>query len=213
MLTDRQHFLLRRLHSICGIFPIGVFLIEHLVSNSFITDGPAAYTSYILFLWGMPFLPVVELGMIGIPLAFHSLYGVVIALAGRPNNLQYTYMRNWMYTLQRVTGFVAFAFIAWHVFTLRGFGIHSQYEAHEFYLVLQKTFQQPIMFAFYVIGLASTVFHFANGISTFLISWGITVSARSQRLAGYACLGLGLVLFFLGMNPMIHLVRTAVSHA
>ncbi|HYE77741.1 MAG TPA: hypothetical protein VEI97_07130, partial [bacterium] len=36
-----------------------------------------------------------------------------------------------------------------------------------------------------------------------LISWGITVSARAQRLSGYACAGIGAVLLALALNSLL----------
>ena len=36
---DRHHYLLRRLHSLTGIMPIGMFLVMHLTTNSSIVWG------------------------------------------------------------------------------------------------------------------------------------------------------------------------------
>ena len=36
---DKHHFVLRRLHSLTGIVPIGLFLIAHLTTNSTIVWG------------------------------------------------------------------------------------------------------------------------------------------------------------------------------
>ena len=41
------------------------------------------------------------------------------------------------------------------------------------------------MFAFYLVGIISAIFHFANGLWSFLVSWGITVSPRSQVISTY----------------------------
>ena len=49
-------FLLRRLHSLSGIIPIGLFLIEHFVSNAFATNGPEAYTQQVKLLSSFPFV-------------------------------------------------------------------------------------------------------------------------------------------------------------
>ena len=38
----------------------------------------------------------------------------------------------------------------------------------------------------------SIVFHFANGLWTAAITWGLTVSATAQTRWGYACFGLGM---------------------
>ena len=41
----------------------------------------------------------------------------------------------------------------------------------------------PVMFTFYVIGIVSATFHFCNGMWSFLVSWGITVGPRAQRIS------------------------------
>ena len=59
-----SHFYLRRLHSLSGIFPMGVFLLEHFFGNAFATRGPEAYNRYVEFLLGMPYLPALEIGLV-----------------------------------------------------------------------------------------------------------------------------------------------------
>src|ERR1700753_3547538 len=76
-------FLLRKLHSLSGIIPIGAFLIEHILSNFEALKGPAAYAAQVKFLNSLPLVRVLEWGFIFLPLAFHALYGVYIAVRGR----------------------------------------------------------------------------------------------------------------------------------
>ena len=40
-------FILRKLHSLLGIIPIGAFLLEHLLSNFEALKGPAAYGAQV----------------------------------------------------------------------------------------------------------------------------------------------------------------------
>ncbi|MCU1298843.1 MAG: succinate dehydrogenase subunit, partial [Acidobacteriaceae bacterium] len=75
-------FWLRRLHSFSGIIPIGVFLIEHFISNAFATKGPAAYTKQVEFLSSFPFVVGLELFGIWLPILYHSLYGFYIWFRG-----------------------------------------------------------------------------------------------------------------------------------
>src|ERR1051326_5020777 len=65
-------FLLRRLHSLSGIVPIGAFLLEHFISNAFATNGPWAYRDQVKFLTGLPFVLVLEIVGIYIPLLYHE---------------------------------------------------------------------------------------------------------------------------------------------
>ena len=49
-------FLLRRLHSLSGIVPIGLFLLEHFISNAEAFKGAEAYGAQVKFLNILPFV-------------------------------------------------------------------------------------------------------------------------------------------------------------
>ena len=44
MAKDRE-FLNRRLHSLLGIIPVGLFVAEHLIVNHFATGGASAFNA------------------------------------------------------------------------------------------------------------------------------------------------------------------------
>ena len=46
---EGHSFLLRKLHSLTGIIPIGAFLVEHIVSNFEAVNGPLAYAQQVKF--------------------------------------------------------------------------------------------------------------------------------------------------------------------
>ena len=55
-------FVLRRLHSLTGIIPVGAFLFEHiLISNSTAITGPEAYARQVSFLANLPLVFFLEL--------------------------------------------------------------------------------------------------------------------------------------------------------
>lgn len=63
--------------------------------------------------------------------------------------------------------------------------------------VVRETFKMPIMIAIYTILVLSACYHGLNGLWTFMISWGITLSQRSQKGMLVLCYGLmGIVTFF-----------------
>lgn len=117
-------FLLRRLHSLSGIIPVGAFLFEHIViSNSTAISGPEAYAKQVSFLGGLPLVFFLELFGIWLPILFHGLYGFYIWYRGDGNTAEYPWSGNWMYTVQRWTGGIVFAYIVWHTYTMRFSGI------------------------------------------------------------------------------------------
>jgi len=102
-------FVLRKLHQLSGIVPLGVFLLEHFYTNSKALTGPGDFNNAVKDLQSIPYILFVEIGGIFIPLVYHAVYGLVITMEARPNNLAYPYARNWFYTIQRITGIVLFS--------------------------------------------------------------------------------------------------------
>lgn len=184
------HFLKRRIHSLLGIVPIGVFLLEHIYTNSksLAPDGVAVYNGAIKSFYEIPFLVLIEIVFIYLPILFHAGYGLAILYQGKSNITSSGYEANIRYTLQRITGMIALVFIGYHVYATR---LTSYFTGAPMeYLWMVRMFETPWKIWFYLAGSIAVCFHFANGIWTFLIVWGITISKYSQRIALYACLSL-----------------------
>ena len=223
-LLQRHHFLLRRLHSLSGILPIGVFLIAHLVTNSSlawgglarrargegagesIADGGIAYFAHEVT-WintQVPHLLLIEITL-WLSIAFHAVLGFYYATTGRGNATRYAYQDNWRYTLQRWSGYLGVLFILYHVATLRwgwtwlvpgGTQWSHHFAASTLAAALQGSPEgwTPAgigVSLFYFAGITLLVYHFANGLWTAAITWGLTVSSPAQRRWGVVCLGLG----------------------
>ena len=101
MTADERHWLLRRLHSLSGIIPIGGFLFFHLFENAFVLKGGAMWWKETEFTRNIPFQIAVEAMVLWIPILYHAIYGLVITATAQPND--YPYERNYQYTLQRIT--------------------------------------------------------------------------------------------------------------
>jgi succinate dehydrogenase / fumarate reductase cytochrome b subunit len=206
-------FLLRKLHQLSGIVPLGVFLLEHFYTNSKALSGARDFNEAVGDLQSIPYIVFVEVIGIFIPLIYHAVYGLVITWEARPNNLAYPYPRNWFYTIQRVTGLILFFFIAFHVLNFRfGLipGLNERSVAHypgEAYDIVSREMAMPVIFVVYLIGVISTVWHLANGLWLFAVDWGIVIGERAQRYTGYACIAFGLLLLAVGVNAQVAFVR------
>ena len=206
-------FILRKLHQLSGIVPLGLFILEHFYTNSKALAGAAHFNEAVKDLQAIPYIVLVETAGIFIPLIYHAVYGIVITIEARPNNLHYPYPRNWFYLVQRITGVVLFLFITFHLLHFR-FGVfpglntfsvaHNPERAFE---IVAGDLRIVPIFLLYLVGITATVWHFANGIWLFLVDWGITIGERAQRLAGYACLGFGVVLLLVGINAAVAFIR------
>ena len=206
-------FVLRKLHQLSGIMPLGFFLLEHFYTNSKALTGPAGFNSAVKDLQSLPYILFVEIGGIFIPLIYHAVYGLVITVEARPNNLHYPYARNWFYTIQRVTGVILFFFITFHVLNFR-FGLipglntmSVATHADQSFSIVHNEFVRPWIFVIYLIGITATVWHLANGIWLFLVDWGITIGERAQRLTGYACIAFGVFLLAVGINAAVAFIH------
>jgi succinate dehydrogenase / fumarate reductase, cytochrome b subunit len=206
-------FVLRKLHQLSGIVPLGIFVLEHFYTNSKALNGAAAFNDAVKDLQAIPYILFIEIGGIFIPLIYHAVYGLVVTIEARPNNLAYPYPRNWFYLIQRITGVILFFFIAFHVLNFRfGMipGLNDVSVAHEpgrAFEIVSKEFHMVSIFLVYMVGITATVWHLANGIWLFMVDWGITIGERAQRFAGYACIGFGVVLLLVGINAAVAFIR------
>lgn len=202
-MAQNREFGNRRLHSLLGVIPVGLFLIEHLLVNFMATRGPESFNTAAKFLEELPFRIALEVFIIFLPLIFHAVYGVYIAFTAKNNAGRYGYFRNWMFVLQRVSGIVTLVFVIWHVWSTR---IQAALGAEVNFDMMADILSSPFMVAFYVIGIVSTTFHFANGLWSFAVSWGLTVTPKSQRISTYVTLIVFVLLTYVGVSAIFAFV-------
>ena len=199
-----NNFLLRKIHSLLGIVPIGAFLIEHLITNSYAKQGADVYNEKIEWIQNLPYLLGLEIGLIFVPILLHVGLGFVYLWGWKDNSKQYRYQRNFMYMLQRITGIITFIFVVYHVWEFRIETVLEDIPVN-FDLVAQEMRSQSSLW-FYVIGISSTIYHFSNGIWSFLIHWGITIGPRAQKISGFICAGIGFTLLYIGLDALFAFV-------
>ncbi len=209
----RNDFLIRRLHSLSGLVPVGGFMVVHLLANASVLESPAAFQSNVYKIHSLgSLLPVVEWAFIFVPILFHAIIGMVIVAGGMPNSNQYRYAANYRYTLQRATGMLAFVFIMLHVFHMHGWFhadvwlenvVHplggAQFKPYNAASSGGLALQSYVWVAVYVVGVLSCVYHLANGLWTMGITWGVWTSAKAQARASVVCSVLGLLLAVVSM--------------
>ena len=230
---EQNHFLIRRLHSLTGLVPIGVFLAVHLVTNSSlawgrfglrgkgeglsVAEGGVKYFQHEVT-WinnEVPHLILIEITL-WVSIAFHSILGFYYATTGKRNTDRYAFQDNWRYTLQRWSGYIGVLFIFYHVATLRwgwdflipgGTTWSHSFSASTLAAAIQGspegwTFMGVLVSLLYFTGVTLLVYHFANGLWTMAITWGVTITEQAQRRWGYACAGLGTALMLAGWSSL-----------
>src|SRR5256885_9786223 len=149
-------FILRKLHQVTGIVPLGFFSRVHSYTNSTAMSGARVFNEHVQDIHNMPYLLFIEILGIFVPLAFHSVYGIIISGEARPNLGSYSYPRNWFYFVQRITGAFLFFFLIFHILNFR-FGMIPGLNttpvaghADQAFSIVSREFQGDIIFFIYV---------------------------------------------------------------
>ena len=196
----KNEFYWRRLHSLLGVIPVGLFLIFHLSANFTATRGEEAYNNFVAGMDKIPLLIVIEWIVIYIPILFHGLYGIYIAFTATPNNKRFSTFRNWMFLLQRITGVFLVIFIAWHIFQTR---IQKALGAEVNFNMMEEIVANPWMLGFYIVGILAATLHLSNGLWAFCVSWGITQSPHSQKVFTWLSMIFFVIISIIGVSAIL----------
>jgi len=286
-------FFWRRLQSFMGIWLV-FFLIEHLFTNSqaalLIGEDGSGFVRAVNFIHNLPFLPIVEIVLLGIPFLIHGVWGIKYLFTSRQNAYgeaekkpRLAYPRNYAYTWQRITSWLLLIGVIGHVAHMRFYtypasakvedttyfmtrveadpglvtlaerldvDLYTPEEVEEErayrperelgvpealqeqreeqgrdwiaamtkrpitsderiavtdnfgtaeLLVVRNAFKSPLMIALYSFFVLAATYHGFNGLWTFCITWGITLTDRAQNLMRRFSTLLMVVLSFLGL--------------
>ncbi len=221
LVITRENYVLHKLHSLTGIVPVGYYLVQHLVLNSFTVAGPERFNGVLQFFESIPnyVLLVLEITAIWVPLLFHAIYGMFITRRAQQNYIgdKYGWSQNRMYTFQRYSGVFIFFFLLYHVYTttvakyMTGSTKPIEYAAWQHKL----TDHFYIIFVLYLLGILASTYHLSYGIWNFCIRWGITISDRAQRQVQKFSLAVFVLLTAIGWLALagflMHPATTSVS--
>jgi succinate dehydrogenase/fumarate reductase cytochrome b subunit (b558 family) len=203
---------LRKLHSLTGVVPLGLYLFLHLGAYATAPDGQFAFDARQNKLEGVPLLGIDEVFGIVLPLLFHAVYGVKLALEATDGS--HPYPQRWMHTMQRLTGLFAFGFVGYHLAEYRLPWLLGRMSPDAFFPTLaarlsSTTSGVPLVAILYLVGLAATTVHFATGLWGFSVSWGFVKTRRAQALAAGACGTLSVFLLLSGARGIFYFATGA----
>jgi succinate dehydrogenase / fumarate reductase, cytochrome b subunit len=182
-MTDKTHtsrdFWSKRLMSLLGIVPLGVYVVLHLWTNLSSLGGAESYNAALLASRRHPAFLVLEV-LLGLAILVHTVLGLRLLLRWRPNNLEERTFGNLKFMLQRVAGLGVGAFIVAHVIKARILPAMSP-AGVETWHGMREALSEPVTMTVYVLGLLGVSYHLANGLWTALITWGLTVTPQAQR--------------------------------
>lgn len=183
-------------------------MLLHLGVNAAAVRGQAAFLSASA--WGrLPLLGVVEIVFVGVPFAFHALYGFWLWQRPRPDLDRFPARTAWVHGAQRISGLVLAVFVLAHVWELRAQrALHGL--AHDALYSTMMTHLSstshgvPLMAVAYLLGVTAAVFHLSAGLWTYLVAHTPLRGAAATR-AGWACAAFGLLLFVAGAGTVVSL--------
>jgi succinate dehydrogenase / fumarate reductase cytochrome b subunit len=296
------YFIWRRLQSLAGFWLI-LFLIEHLLTNSqaalFLGDDGRGFIDGANFIHSLPYLPLIEIGLLGIPILVHGIWGFIYLRGAHMNSFPTDgskpaltmYARNQAYSWHRITAWILIAGVALHVYNMRflhypqsaqvgteqsymvrlsldpglytlgerlGYRIYTPSEVkmeraklapipqlaenasaqeqiqaqriqqeHQWVdaleyrpitegeaiavakdfgtaelLVVRENFKSWTMIILYTLFVLAAVYHAFNGLWTFLITWGVILTAAAQKIMLRTAVALMVVTGFLGLSAI-----------
>jgi len=218
-------FFWRRVQSLAGLGLV-VFLFFHLWTNASASPwwgGENVYAAAVNRIHAMPFLGWIEVGLLALPLLIHTLWGIVYLYSSSYNAFPTDgsapalpeYPRNRAYTWQRLTAVLLIFGIAAHVAHMRWMeapqAVSNEFEiqtaagavrASSFgsavWKMVQENFRSLPIQVLYTLFVWTAVYHAFNGLWTFLITWGVTLSAHAQNVSRIVTRLLMIGLGFLG---------------
>lgn len=122
-------FIWRRLHSLMGLWLV-IFLIEHLITNSqaalLLGESGKGFVRMVNALHNLPYLTVIEVALLGVPILIHGIWGIKYALTSKSNSTKgdgtrpgLKYGRNRAYTWQRITSWILLVLLTLHIVKFR----------------------------------------------------------------------------------------------
>ncbi|MCB1081575.1 MAG: succinate dehydrogenase [Chlamydiia bacterium] len=135
-------FAFRRIHSLFGLW-IVIFLMEHLLTNSqaalMIGDSGEGFIRAVNFLKNLPYLHVIEVVLLGVPILYHMVFGIHYLFTSKMNAYSSggnkpalkKYGRNHAYSWQRITSWILLVGMIAHVGYMRFYMYPEEVEMGE----------------------------------------------------------------------------------
>jgi succinate dehydrogenase / fumarate reductase cytochrome b subunit len=207
-LAQQRSARLRRVFTLSGVFPLGAFLVVHLVTNMRALDGDAPFLRAARAFDRVPLLGLVEGLLVFAPLLFHAGFGLWLVVRRQSLRTPSPYSPA-LGVAVRVTGVLAVAFLAMHLPELRfrepavrpgGAALLALLDAH----LSSMSHGIPWRAVAYLLGSACVCFHFAAGLWGFFAGTPRGQVARTRRRAGWWAIAVGATLWILFADVVVY---------
>ncbi|MGA7123878.1 MAG: hypothetical protein WBY94_27495 [Polyangiaceae bacterium] len=199
--------LARRLLSLTGVFPLGLFLLLHLAINARALRAQTAFAIAVNAIHGLPAIVALEWLLVLAPLLLHATIGVWLVATRRALADQSPYSPP-LGILVRATGVAALVFLAMHLRELRFGAPGARLGGAELATVLEADLSSlshgvPWRGAAYLVGTACVTFHFAVGLWGFAVSTRLRDDERARKWAGWGAAALGLTIWVIFADVVV----------
>ena len=205
-IPDRTSDRLRRIHSLTGMIPLGVFLVEHIAVNSFALAGPESFRRVAAALGGIPMVAAIEVVGIALPLVIHSVIGVLIATELPERGSAHWPTRREI--VQRATGVLLLPYLIYHVWATRLSPDVLQKHA-DLFEIMRKQVSGAGGLAFHAAGVILAAWHLGNGLPGFAERWGFARTPPAAHAAARVGATLSIALAVAGVAALIAFATSA----
>jgi succinate dehydrogenase / fumarate reductase, cytochrome b subunit len=200
---------------VSGVFPLGVFLVVHLVLNAQALRGASAFATSVRTVDRVPLLPLVESVFVFAPLVFHAALGLWLVASRTSLEPQAPY-RPAIRVAMRTTGVAAAAFLAMHLSELRFHSLGARLRGDELATLLDADLSStwrgvPIQGFAYLVGTACVTFHFVCGLwGSFALTRVGRGSPKHRAWAAWAAITAGMAMW-VGFADVVVLRATGAA--
>jgi succinate dehydrogenase / fumarate reductase, cytochrome b subunit len=195
-----------RLGSLLAVVPLGVWTVIHLWDNLAAWTSGAAWEASVTG-HRHPAAMVTSFVVVMAPLLIHTAWGIGRLLTSRPNNLRVRTFGNFKYLLQRVSAVGVLLFLGAHVWLAFLQPRLVLGHAETFEDISREMRHHGPTLAVYVLGTLGVAYHLANGIFTFSMGWGLTVSQAALRRVERGSFALFVILLAMSWGAIYALWR------
>jgi len=173
-----RSFLLARLGSLFSILPLGVWTLFHLWANLAAFTGARAWQEDVTGHASVASSALVSFFVL-MPLLWHMCWGIARMLRSRPT-VGDTRFSNIRYIVQRLSAIGLLGFLGAHLYLAWFSPRFLEHQPESFRDIAAHMHHHLPTTIVYALGILAVAYHLANGLWSFAMGWGLTVSRNSQ---------------------------------
>lgn len=192
--------MIRLLHSVTGILPLGAYLIFHLWRNWAMLGGREQWVDRLNE-------SNLRIGFEVTVVFYISLIVHILLSLQKPRvNCPELLSSRGLLRLQQVSGVVGLFFLGYHIYHIWPYDSGPHTTVRSLYDSLWVSLSEPRNLVVYLGGITAIYFHFIHGIFRALIGFGLISAQNTLRKIGFVFGVIGILLWVLTLRIIGHFV-------